>query len=66
MQRINRALAKDDEQMHRTRGARALMDLGEFYIRDTRRSIILYQNVDPEGTARELGVLADHEHVVED
>jgi len=52
--------------LHKTKGARALLDLGDFYVRNWRTPNITSHHVDPEALGRELGVLADHEKVVED
>ncbi len=57
VQRINRKLADSNEALRKTRGARALIDLGDWYVLDTNRNLILHKNVDPEVLGRELGVL---------
>jgi hypothetical protein len=62
--RVNRALAKQDQQLHRSRTPRAEMDLGEYYVRDTSMNIIVDKFVDPEDLAREFGVLKDYEEVI--
>ena len=61
--RINRRLAQDDEVLKTTRGARAIMDLGEYYVLDWRRNWATHKDVDPEGLGRELGVLKEWERV---
>lgn len=66
IQRINRVLAKRDEQLRATRGARARLDLGDFYVHELRRNLALETRVDPEEFGRELGVLKPWERVVED
>jgi hypothetical protein len=58
IKRINRKLAPDGQQLRKARGQRAVLDVGEFYMHDRQRNIILQTNVDPEAYARELGVLA--------
>jgi hypothetical protein len=65
IQRINRRLAADDEVLKVARGARAQLDLGDFYILNTRGNWIDHKNVDPEALARELGVLKAWEKVVD-
>ena len=57
VQRINRALRKDDEVLKATRGARARSDLGEFYVVDTVRNAITDKRVDLEALGRKLDVL---------
>lgn len=62
--RINRRLAHECEQLHKSRGARCLLDLGEYYVRDCNRNFIVEKNVDPEQLGRELGVLKHDEQVI--
>lgn len=68
LQRINRKFrAKDGppaREIKATRGARAKVELGDFYILNTRHNSIDEHHVDPEEVARELGVLADWEFVL--
>jgi hypothetical protein len=72
LQRLNRKLAKDDEKMVKARGSRAIADLGEFYILresyvgGSSLTYVAHKNVDPVSWARESGVLADWEKVVDD
>ena len=61
--RINRRLAREDEQLHKSRGARCLLELGEYFVRDCNRNFIVAHNVDPEQLGRELGVLKHYEQV---
>jgi hypothetical protein len=62
VQRINYSLAKkNDLQVKKTRGARALLDLGEYYVLDVARNFVQETNVDIEDLGRELKVLADFE-----
>ena len=63
IQRLNRKLHADDEMVRASRGARALQELGEFYVVDTRINGVRCSNVDPEDMARELGVLKAWEAV---
>lgn len=63
--RINRKLAQEGEQMHRTRGERWRGDLGCFYITDTRTHALIAASCTPEGVGRELGVLRPGETVIE-
>jgi hypothetical protein len=66
LQRLNRKLAKEDEKMAKARGARARFDLGEYFILDTERNFVKCTNVDPVAFAKDYGVLADWETIVED
>jgi len=66
VQRINRQLAKDEEVLKGTRGARARQDLGDFYRLDWNHNRVLETDVDPEGLGRKLGVLRPYERLVED
>jgi hypothetical protein len=66
IQRINRKLALDDEKLKASRGARAIQDLGDYYILDFSRNVISAKYVDPESLGREMEVLAPWESVVTD
>ena len=66
VERINRALRPDGEQLRKTRGERARLDLGDYYVQDVRRNLALQTFVDVEALARELGVLAQYESVREE
>jgi hypothetical protein len=70
MQRINRKFRSEDgppaRELKKTRGARALLDLGDFYVLNTERNFIDEHHVDPEDLAREMGVLADYEYLAEE
>jgi hypothetical protein len=65
-QRINRVLAKRDEQLKTTRGGRARVDLGDHYVIDVARNFVIAKGVDLETWGRELGVLQPWEEVVAD
>ncbi len=64
IQRINRQLAPD-QVLRATRGDRARLDLGDYWVHETSRNLTLQTRVDPEDFARELGVLKDYEVVVD-
>jgi len=64
--RINRALKPDYEMLKITRGYRAQLDLGQYYILNYNRNFIRNHHVDPETVARELEVLADYEEVIDE
>jgi len=63
IQRINRALAKDGRQLKASRGARATLDMGDFYIVDAGMNFVLEKDVDVEILARSLGVIKPYERV---
>ena len=64
IRRVNRRLAHDEEQLHKSRSEREAFDLGEFYVRDCRINGIIMTNVDLEGLAREMGALAPDERLL--
>lgn len=66
IQRINRKLRPDMCALKQTRGERARMDLGYWYVIDYTHNIIIAQNINLESYAREVGALAEHEEVVFD
>jgi hypothetical protein len=61
VQRINRALAADDEELRKSRGMRAFLDLGHYYTIDKRQNFIARKEVDIEELGRSLNVLKPHE-----
>ena len=63
--RINRKLAHDGEQMHRTRGEYLRRRFGDFYITAIRTMAPIATYCTPEGVGRELGVLRHGETVIE-
>jgi hypothetical protein len=65
IQRINRRLARDDEQMRKYPGGRWVTDLGEYYIVNYFHNFLVQGHVDPEALGRELGALRDWEGVEE-
>lgn len=66
LQRINRRLKSlgTDEVLRKSRGRRWWSDLGDFYIQNVNRNSIVRGHVDIEELGRELGVLAELEHLV--
>ncbi len=48
-----------------SRGERARLDLGEFYVLDVSGNSVLSKQIDPEELGRELGVLHAWERVAE-
>lgn len=63
VQRINRKLKEDDRVLKASRGERARLDLGDFYVLDVSINGIAEKQVDPEDLGRELGVLQPYERV---
>jgi hypothetical protein len=61
MQRVNRALKADGEQLKVSRGMRAFLDLGELFTVDISRNFISRKDIDLERLARQLGVLKPYE-----
>jgi hypothetical protein len=62
--RINRKLAHDDQALRTTRGERAYLDLGSFYILNLRTNFIDAYRVSLEDLGREVGALKPYEYVV--
>ena len=64
VQRVNRKLKRDMQMLRKTRGARAFLDFGEYYVVDfTHGGNIVDTQVDVEDLARELEVLKPWERV---
>jgi len=61
--RINRSLAPDYLKLRKTRGQRANIDLGDYYVHDYFRSAVVDKFVDLESFARDIGVLKEYEVV---
>jgi hypothetical protein len=67
VKRINRALRKKMLFLKKCRrSSRAYSDLGNFYVLDAERNLIVKTHVDVENAARELKVLEEHETLVKD
>jgi hypothetical protein len=62
--RVNRALHKQGERLKKTRGERAIQQLGEYYIVNFSGNYPADTDVDPEQVGRDLGVLKRWEKVV--
>ena len=63
VQRVNRVLGKDDEQLKKARSGRTSQGVGEFYTIDIRRNCVVKQDVDIEKMGRTLGVLKNYEQL---
>ena len=66
IQRINRKLKPDNQQLKVTRGQRWRSNLGDYYIVDTYRNNIVNSGIDPESYGRKLGCIEAYETVVEE
>lgn len=61
--RINRRLRPDHETLKVTRGERLRQNVGDFYVIDVNRNIVVEPHADPERLGRELAVLKSYEEV---
>ena len=64
VQRINRALARQEQQLRACRGERAQQELGDYFILNAKQNRIVSRNIDLEELARELNLLAPFEKLV--
>lgn len=62
-QRIARKLEKYGEALKSTRGDRWRADLGDHYIIDMSRNVIVAAHIDLEEYGREIGALRDYEEL---
>jgi hypothetical protein len=65
IQRINRVLAKDGQRLRATRGERARLDFGWYWVHELSRNLCLDTHVDLESMGRELGCLKEWERLEE-
>jgi hypothetical protein len=65
VQRINRKLAEDNGVLRAARGFQEQNELGELYVLSIRKNYVTEKHVDLEKLGRKLGVLRDHEILVE-
>ena len=63
IKRINRRLAKEDEQLRVSRGDQMWLNVGAYYTVCVSRNYVSGHDVDPEALGRELGVLKPWEQV---
>ena len=70
IQRINRKLRHNGEVLKVARGSRAEAeaeaDVGRYFIVNIKRDLLVNDHCDPEAVAREIGVMAEYERLVED
>ena len=63
-QRIQRKLAKEDQKLMKSRGSRALSNLGSYYIVDLRTNFVKDYHIENlEELAKEVNAIASHECV---
>jgi len=60
--RINRALAKEDRKIHKSRNVQGFLDCGHYYITN-KRNLIYEKNIDLEEIGRRLEVLKSYEEL---
>ena len=67
IQRINRALAQDDMVLRTARGVQEHINVGHYYVVNTRINGVVYRykDVNLEDLGRELGVLKPYEQVAD-
>ncbi len=58
-------LAADDEVLKKARSARASLDVGWYYVIDTKRNAVMRKDLDLQQFARSLEVLKDYEALEE-
>ena len=61
--RINRRLQKDGRFLRTARSRAVASSVGQYYVIDTDRNWIVWQNTDLEALGRELGVLQPWERL---
>jgi hypothetical protein len=67
IQRINRKIRPEYRRLHACRrNSRWWSNLGDYYVVDTYRNMIVDSGIDPTAYGRRLGVLQPFEEVVED
>jgi hypothetical protein len=65
--RVNRALAKEGERLHRAReGTRAYNDVGRYYVVDLQTNSIAAKDCDLEALAKDMKLLAEWEKLAAD
>ena len=65
LQRINRKLKSEMEQLCAARGERMQQELGRYHVINFRMNAVAHKHVDPEELARKLGVLRPYEAMVD-
>ncbi len=65
VQRINRKLILDDQQIRAVRGGNLELGVGKYFIVDVRRNLIIRTHIDLDELGREIGVLQPSEVIEE-
>ena len=63
IRRINRKLADDEQVLRMARGERAKRHVGEFYVVDTRRNLIVSKHINLVMFARQMDALKPWERI---
>ena len=63
VQRINRKQAEAGRVLKKSRGARLIQDVGDWYVLDVNHNAIVAQRVNVESLGRKLECLAKWEHL---
>ena len=63
VQRLNRAMSKHGLKLKKSRTAQTQSSVGEWFILDTKKNFVVYQDVDLGGLAKKWKVLADWEEL---
>jgi hypothetical protein len=66
IQRINRRLAREDEQLRASRGWRLESNVGRYYVLDLTRNVVTRIHVDIEALGRKLTVLRAWERLMQE
>lgn len=61
MARLNRKLAHESQRLCAARSERERQNVGNFFIVDSHKNVVVEFHIDPVALARELGVLASWE-----
>ena len=59
--RVHRALGNEGQLLFKTRGGRALQQLGEYYVVDIDKNIVKKHHCSLKGMAKDLNCIAGHE-----
>lgn len=65
VQRINRALKKDNKNLKAARSEKVSQELGGYFVVDLHRNAVVSKDVDLEEFGRELGALQKFERLVD-
>ena len=65
IKRINRRLAESDQRLRVTRGEQMRLDVGDYWVEDLKRGMVLRKFVDPVELAEELECIYRGERVAD-